>query len=72
MTLAIIVNTFISITAAWIAAAAYQKASRTRQHCNKRITEIRVETAHKYQRKPPTRYQPRPHKTFNREKGQFE
>jgi hypothetical protein len=72
MTLAIIVNTIISITAAWIAAAAYQKASRTRTQCSRQVNQLRVETAHKYQRKPPTRYQPRPHKTFNKEKGQFE
>jgi hypothetical protein len=72
MTLAIVVNTIISITAAWISAAAYQKATRTRQQCARQVNQLRVETAHKYQRKPAARYQPRPHKTFNREKGQFE
>lgn len=72
MTLALIVATFNSIVAMWIAVAAYQKAARTERRAAKHAALQRSWTYANFQRKEKTAYRPRPHKTWNKEKGTFE
>lgn len=72
MTLAIIVCTINSLAALWIATAAYQKTLRVERRATKQAKQTHMWANSTFQRKEQQTYRPRPHKTWNKEKGHFE
>lgn len=72
MTAAIILCTINGIVAMWIATAAFQRSVRTERRAAKHAALQRSWTYANFQRKDKPAFTPKPHKTWNKQKGQFE